>query len=87
MASKHEKLFVKMQRSEDGWRPNDLHALYKGFGFEYREGANHTIYKHPKHMSLRATVARHNKLGKAYISDAVKLIQQLKYLEGKSDEK
>lgn len=76
--SKAEKLLEKMRNSKVGWTFNDLHTLYVGFGFEFREGGKHTIYIHPDFPELRATVARHSPLPVGYIQHAMKLIDNLK---------
>ncbi|OGX32975.1 MAG: hypothetical protein A3F87_01285 [Omnitrophica WOR_2 bacterium RIFCSPLOWO2_12_FULL_51_24] len=79
---KADKLLERMRASKAGWRPNDLDDLYKGFGFETYEGRRHTMYIHPKYQGLRATVSRHRTLAIGYIQHALKLIEQLKTLEG-----
>jgi hypothetical protein len=76
-----DKLLEKMRNSKAGWKPSDLHSLYIGFGFKFREGAGHMIYWHPKYKELRATVARHGELVVGYIQHAIKLIDKLKSLE------
>jgi hypothetical protein len=70
-----------MQRTKSGWGWSDLDALYRGFGFDREEGANHTLYVHPEYVELRATVARHNSLAPGYAQHAVKVIRRLKELE------
>ena len=77
-----EKLLSRMRVSKSGWGDRDLESLYLGFGFQFREGGKHRFYFHPKYPQLYATVARHNPLAKGYISKAVKIIDQLKQLEG-----
>ncbi|GBD99093.1 hypothetical protein BMS3Abin07_01125 [bacterium BMS3Abin07] len=80
--SRARKLLERMRRSKADWGANDLHALYVGFGFDFNHGSNHTIYIHPKHPELRATVARHGSLAVGYIQHAIKLIDELKKMEG-----
>lgn len=80
--SKAEKILEKMKNSKQGWTPDDLHTLYTGFGFAYREGGKHMIYYHPTHPELMATVARHGVLVVGYVQHALKLIEQLDILEG-----
>lgn len=70
-------MLEKMRNTKAGWGPDDLHALYIGFGFEFREGRGHTIYIHPKYPELRATVARHRSLAIGYIQTAISLIDKL----------
>lgn len=76
-----EDLFERMQRSKTGWGFKDLDTLYRGFGFECREGAKHVLYIHPEYPELIATVARHRSLPIGYINDAIKLIKRLKEKE------
>jgi hypothetical protein len=61
--------------------PNDIVTLYRGFGFESREGGNHTIFFHPVHRHLIATVARHRSLPVGYVQKAIALIEALKTLQ------
>jgi len=77
-----EKLLQKMRESRSGWKPNDLDRLYRYFGFNVREGGKHRVYWHPEFPQLIATVKRGNKLDKAYIRDAVELIDRLLELKG-----
>ena len=79
--SQADKLLERMKNSKAGWGADDLHALYVGFGFEFREGGRHVIYIHPKFPELRATVARHKTLAIGYIQHAISLIEKLKDLE------
>ena len=74
-------LLEKMRHSKYGWRYNDLVSLYVAFGFEWREGGKHTIFYHPVHGHLRATVTRSRTLAVGYIQTALKLIDQLKAVE------
>jgi hypothetical protein len=70
-----------MRRSLSGWGSDDLATLYEGFGFTRREGANHTIYSHPKYPDLYATVGRHTELAKGYVETAIKRIDTLRERE------
>ncbi len=74
-------LFEKMKQSKHGWRYNEIKTVYLGFGFEYREGGNHTIFFHPVHRRLVATVARHRTLPVGYVQKAITLINALHELE------
>lgn len=85
--SKAEKLFDKMKKTKHGWRPDDLHTLYTGFGFKYREGGNHTIYYHPDFPQFMRTVARHPSLVVGYIQVALRTIEKVKELKEKNHEK
>lgn len=76
-----DKLLEKMRNSKAGWNADDLHSLYVGFGFEFRQGGKHTIYIHPEFQELRATVARHSTLAIGYIQYAINLIEKLKKLK------
>ena len=80
--SSAEKLLARMRQSKSGWGFHDLDTLYRGFGFEVREGGKHTMYIHPHFPQLRATVARHRSLPIGYIQHAIQLIDQLKKIEG-----
>ena len=79
--SKADKLLERMRNSKYGWGADDLHALYVGFGFDYRQGGSHIIYIHPEFPELRATVARHGTLAVGYIQHAISLIDRLKKLK------
>lgn len=79
--SSADSLFQKMKQSKYGWRYNDIVTLYHGFGFEHREGGNHTVFFHPLHRHLIATVARHRSLAVGYVQKAITLIEALKTLE------
>ena len=78
--SSADSLFQKMKQSKYGWRYHDIVTLYRGFGFEQREGGNHTIFFHPVHRHLIATVARHRSLPVGYVQKAIALIETLKAL-------
>jgi predicted RNA binding protein YcfA (HicA-like mRNA interferase family) len=77
MASAAEKLLERMRQSKHGWGQDDLHQLYVGFGFAYRDKGKHRVYTHPRRPELIATVARHNKLPIGYIQHAIALIDRL----------
>lgn len=80
--SSADKLLEKMRQSKYGWGYNDLHRLYQGFGFKFREGSDHTVYYHPAYPTLIATVARHRSLAVGYVQTALKLIDELQRLQG-----
>lgn len=85
MPKKASKLLEHMRQSAANWTRHDLDALYLGYGFNIRAGGNHDIARHPTFPQLRATLPRHAKdLAKGYISQAVKLIDQLEKLEGEN---
>jgi predicted RNA binding protein YcfA (HicA-like mRNA interferase family) len=75
--SKADDLLDRMRRTEAGWGPEDIGRLYEGFGFDRKEGSNHTIYRHPDETDLRATVPRHHRLATVYARDAVANVEQL----------
>lgn len=77
-----EKLLARMRRSKSGWKYKDLDTLYRVFGFEVHEGKEHTMYIHPDFPQLRATVTRHRSLPIGYIQHAIKLVDELKKLQG-----
>ena len=66
-----------MTRSKAGWKPDDLDRLYRGFGFEVREGSKHRLYSHPRFPELRATVARSSPLATGYVETALELLDRL----------
>lgn len=74
-----------MSASKDGWGWRDLDRIYLSYGFTKRQGSKHTVYSHPTHRQLRATVARHRSLPKGYITTALRLINELEQLQ-KTDE-
>lgn len=75
-----DDLLNHMRRTADGWGEEDFRGLYKGFGFQ-ESGTKHWVYIHPKYRHLRATVARHRRLPRAYARQAVKVIDELMRLE------
>ncbi len=84
MSATGERLLARMQQTKNGWRPRDLAKLYSAFGFEQEEGKKHTLYTHSKYPTLMATVTRGSSvLPTGYVDTAVKLVEQLKGLEGK----
>ena len=44
---KAEKLLERMRKSKSGWSSQDLIRLYRGFGFEIRNGSSHDVITHP----------------------------------------
>ena len=77
-----DRLLARMEASKAGWGPRHLATLYTSFGFKKREGARHTLYSHPDHPELRATVARSGPLAIGYITTAIRLIRRLKATGG-----
>jgi hypothetical protein len=71
-----------MRQTKQGWTAADLERLYVGFGFAYRDKGKHRVYTHPAHKGLIATVTHHRHLAVGYIQTAIKLIDQLKALQG-----
>ncbi len=49
MPSAAEKLLARMRQTKEGWGQDDLHTLYLGFGFNFREGAKHRVYIHSRY--------------------------------------
>ncbi|MEO8610009.1 MAG: type II toxin-antitoxin system HicA family toxin [Chloroflexota bacterium] len=78
MSNKADKLLERMKASLNNWKYTDLERLYKGFGFEVRHGGNHDIFTHPDYPEIQQSVARHPKLSKAYVQDAIDAINKLK---------
>jgi predicted RNA binding protein YcfA (HicA-like mRNA interferase family) len=67
-----------MARSKGGWRARDLDRLYRGFGFDHRQGGPHVVYFHPRFPTLTATVTRSSgTLPKGYIETAMELLDLL----------
>jgi hypothetical protein len=76
----NEKLRGRMAASKSGWGWRDLDRLYASYGFVKREGGKHTVYWHPEHPRLLATVARHRSLPAGYVRTALRLIGDLELL-------
>jgi len=71
-------LLERMRRSKGGWRPDDLARLYSSFGFDALEGAKHKLYIHPIYPDLRATVTHSSTLPVGYVSQAVRIVDELR---------
>jgi hypothetical protein len=81
--SSADKLLEKMRLSKNksGFMPDDFKTLYLGFGFEAKEGGNHTTYKHKKYSFLITQVPRHKPAKPYYVKCAIDLIDKLSQLE------
>lgn len=55
--------------------------MLTGFGFLFREGANHRVYYHPRHAELFMPVPRHRQVKSVYVHKAIRLIERLIQLE------
>ena len=86
MGDAARKLLEKMRASPSGWGQSDFERLFQGFGFAQREGGSHTIYTHPEYPGLRMSVPRHNDLREWVARDSVKLIDELLYLQSRSED-
>ena len=86
MATAAEKLLTRMRQSKHGWGQDHLEALYKGFGFSWRDKGKHRVYTHPKYPELIATVARHDKLPIGYIQHAISLVDKILVIEAAVEE-
>jgi hypothetical protein len=86
MSRKAQNLLERMRASKAGWSRADLDALYRGYGFTITHGSSHDIVKHPKFPVLRATLPRHKELAKAYVDEAIKLIDQLERLQSRGSD-
>jgi len=86
MSSSAEKLLERMRRSRTGWKRADLDTLYTGFGFQIRHGGSHDIVWHPDYPHLRDTLARHRKMPPVYVTDAIKLIDELRRMQDEQEE-
>ena len=82
MAPKGLKVLEQMRQSQANWSRRDLDNLYEHFGFVIRHGSRHDIVRHPQFPLLWATVPRHNEVAKAYIKEAIKLIEEYLALRG-----
>ena len=74
-------LLTRMRRSAVGWSSADFQRLYLGCGFVMRERGDHTVYYHPRHAWLRASVPRHRELRAWVAREAVALIEELLRLQ------
>jgi hypothetical protein len=61
------KLLERMRRSKAGWRPRHYERLFMGFGFEARQGGEHTIYYDLDDPDNSVSVPRHREL-KPYLA-------------------
>ncbi len=75
---KAEKLLERMRKSKSGWTSQDLLRLYRGFGFDIRNGSRHDVITHSAYPSLRATLPRRLKDSTPYVSEAIKMIDNKK---------
>jgi hypothetical protein len=75
-----------MRRSTANWKRTDLDQLYLGLGFLIKPGKKHDIVKHPKYAQLRTTLPRHSVLAKAYVRQAIALIDELDRLVAEEPE-
>lgn len=82
MPKKGLKVLEQMRRSQANWTRRDLDNLYEHFGFEIRHGSSHDIVRHSQFPLLRDTLPRHKEIGKAYIKNAIELIDQLIAIRG-----
>ncbi len=81
-----DKLRAWMIRTKSGWTVYDLDRLYRGFGFQIREGGKHRIDSHPRYPELRTTVARASPLAVGYVETALDLLDRLDALHAKESE-
>lgn len=72
-----QKLLERMRNSTSGWGQKDFEQLLPGYGFIWKEGKRHRLYRHPKHPELRISVPRHGSLKDWVARDAIKLIDEL----------
>ncbi len=77
MASAAEKLLARMRQTKQGWGPDDLHTVYVGFGFTFREGAKHRVYIHGRYHDIRDTVSRQGSLPIGYVRDLIKNVDEV----------
>lgn len=80
--AKPEHLLERMRQSPFGWRRQDIRRVYRGAGFEETEGEKHTLFRHPRHRALRATVSRASgSLPSGYARKAVELVDKAARLD------
>ena len=80
-------LLERMRRTPAGWSSRDLARLYQGFGFVKRDTGDHTVYYHPVHREVRATVPRGRSLKSWVARDAVSVVDRLVSLEERRHDK
>lgn len=76
-----ENLYSTMLSTKSGWGQRDFQRLLEGYGFINKGGKKHKKYYHPVYPELWISVPRHNNLKKWVTVEAVKLIEELVYLE------
>lgn len=74
---KAQKLLERMRNSKSGWTSQELHRLYRGFGFDVRNGSSHDVITHSAYPSFRATLPRRLKDSTPYVSEAIKMIDNM----------
>ena len=74
---KAEKLLARMRKSKSGWTSQDLLRLFRGFGFDVRNGSSHDVITHTAYPSLRLTLPRRLKDSTPYVSKAIKMIDNM----------
>lgn len=74
---KAEKLLARMRKSKSGWTSQDLLRLFRGFGFDVRNGSSHDVITHSDYPSLRQTLPRRLKDSTPYVSQAIKMIDNM----------
>ncbi len=86
MPSRAVKTLERMRNSLAGWKQVDLERVYLGHGFDVWSGSSHDIAEHPDYPWLRGTWPRHGDVAKAYVSQAIGLIEELERLQkGETD--
>jgi hypothetical protein len=84
MKSRMLKLLGKARENPEGWSVSNLHTLYTGFGFVWKnrgKRAPHRVYAHPDYPILYGTAPHGRKIDVEYVKDAVKLIERLLQLK------
>jgi hypothetical protein len=77
VSNKAKKLLESMRRSSANWKRSDLDSLYTGFGFVIIHSGKHDTVKHPQYPHLLTRLPRHKVLAKAYVKQAVELVDKL----------
>jgi hypothetical protein len=81
-----DKILDRLRASPNNCTRHDLEAIYLANGFEIRKG-NHDIAKHTKYKFLRGTLPNHKSFAIAYVTIAIKLIDEVLRLQKQEGDK
>lgn len=74
----------KMQRGPEGWGHDVIVGVLEGFGFDVKEGSEHTICSDPGDKLNAVQVPRHRHVRGYVAEDAVKAIERMLARKGLS---